>query len=127
VAADDVILLREAYSRPSFEEFGRFLHPDAVLHQVPDVPDADSFYGKDEFLRGVRLWMQEWDDFQFVPLEFIDGAAGVAVRIRLKGRGKGSGVEVEEELFHVWEIRDGLAWRCVVHRDEAAARRGAGV
>jgi hypothetical protein len=45
----------------------------------------------------------------------------------LVGRGKGSGIEIEQQIFHVWEMREGLPWRCEVHWEEADARRSAGV
>lgn len=127
VADEDLKLLREAYRTPNLEAFGEYLHPDAVLQQAPELPDADTYYGKGEFLRGVRRWLEEWDEHRFEPVEVLGGPKRVFMRIRLVGRGKGSGVEIEQDVFHVWEMRDGLPWRCVVYWSEADARRSAGL
>jgi ketosteroid isomerase-like protein len=127
VAAEDVQLLRDAYAKPTLHEFGECLHPNAILHQAPEIPDADTYQGKAEFLRGLRRWLEEWDEFRYVPVEVLEGRDRIFMRIKLVGRGKGSGVEIEQEIFNVWEMRDGLAWRCEVYWKEAEARQSAGL
>lgn len=125
--SEDADLLREALATHNLREFAQYLHPDAVLYQAPEIPDSGTYRGKDEFLRGLRLWLEEWDEFRYVPVEIEETACGLFVRLRLLGRGKGSGVEIEQQIFHFWQFRDGLLSRCEVYWSEDQARRAAGL
>ena len=126
MARTDAELVRDALSAPGLSAFGEYLHPDAVFYQAPEIPDADTYHGKREFLRGLRLWLEDWDEFRYVPEEIVEGER-LFVRVKIVGRGKGSGVEIEQQIFHVWESRDGLLSRCEVYWDESRARHAAGL
>ena len=56
VSKENVELLRELYARRTLEEFGASLHQDAEMRQARAVPDTDDYYGREGFLRGLRLW-----------------------------------------------------------------------
>ena len=120
-------MLLEAYSTPTWREFGEYLHPDAVLHQAREIPDAGTYRGKEEFLRGLRIWLEEWEDFRYRPVEILEGRDRIFMRINLEGKGKGSGVALEQEIFNVWEMREGRPWRCEVYWNEDDARQAAGL
>jgi hypothetical protein len=75
----------------------------------------------------VRLWLEEWEQFRYVPVEALEGPKRIFMRIKLLGRGKGSGIEIEQEIFHVWEMHDGRPWRCEVYWEESEARQAAGL
>jgi ketosteroid isomerase-like protein len=127
VSAEDVELLRRAYAARSLDEFGEYLHPDAVLHQAAEIPDSDTYHGREEFLRGLGRWLEDWERFRYVPVEVLEAPNGIFMQLNMVGRGKGSGVKIEQQVFNVWEMRDGLAWRCKVYWDEEPARREAGL
>ena len=57
----------------------------------------------------------------------VDAGDHVFVRVRLRGEGRESGVELEQLYFHVWEVRDGKAFRCRVYTDESEAKAAAGL
>jgi ketosteroid isomerase-like protein len=122
----DLELLREMYRARSLREFAESLHPDAELHQVPEVPDAADYYGRAEFVGGVRRWLEEWDEFEYRPEEVIDCGVRVLMRVRLWGRARASGLRIEQTLWHVWSFRDGMPWRCDVLWNEDGARALAG-
>jgi ketosteroid isomerase-like protein len=121
----DLELLREMYRARSLREFAASLHPDAELHQAPEVPDTADYCGRDEFVRGVRRWLEEWDEFEYRPEEVIDCGARVLMLVRLSGRARASGLALEQTLWHVWTFRDGMPWRCDVHWTGDGARTAA--
>lgn len=122
-----VELLRDMYGRASLREAAELLHPDAELHQASELPDTDDYYGREEFVRGTRRWLEEWDEFRYFPEDVIDLENGAFMRVRLAGRSKASGIELDQMIFHVWTFRDGMPWRCDVFWDERKALEAAGL
>jgi ketosteroid isomerase-like protein len=111
----------EAFNRGEYARARELLHPEAELHQQPEAPDTDSYYGRDEWERGFTLWLSEWDEPRFEPQEITGISQYVIMRVRVSGRGKSSGIETPTDLFHAWTLRDGKPQRCFVRstRDEA--------
>jgi ketosteroid isomerase-like protein len=130
VSQDHVELVRamyDAFNRGDASGSLEYLHADAELHQAPEQPDTDSYYGIAEFQRGLGDWLSGWDEFTFEPQAIVDAEPFVVMQIRLRGRGRGSKLESAQEVFHVWDFKDGKAWRCHVYWTEAEARRAAGL
>ena len=124
---ENVELLREMYRRRSLTEFADSLHPEAELHQALAIPDTDAYYGREEFVRGVSLWLEEWERFRYIPEDVIDLGERAFMRVRLSSRAKANGIKLDQTTFHVWTFRDGLPWRCEVFIDEERARAAAGL
>jgi ketosteroid isomerase-like protein len=120
-------LLRDIYGRRTIEEFAAELHPDVELNQGQMIPDTGEYRGRDEFVLGVRRWLEEWDTFRFTPEEVVDAGQRVFMRLRLWGRASRSGLVAEQAAFHVWTFRDGMPWRCEVYFEEEQARAAAGM
>jgi hypothetical protein len=127
MSQENVELLRGMYGRNTLWEFAESLHPQAELHQAGVMPDADDYFGRDEFLRGALLWHEEWEEFSYLPQGFADSGERVLVRVRVSGRGRNSGIELDLTLFHVWTFRENLPWRCQVFVDEAEALEAVGL
>jgi ketosteroid isomerase-like protein len=127
MSEENVETLRRMYGSGSVEELAAFLHPDAELRQAREIPDADAYVGRAEFLRGLQLWLEEWEDFRFSPEEIADFGERTLMRVRLAGRSRASGVELQATAFHLWAFRDGKPWRCDVYFDQAAALEAAGL
>ena len=121
MSTEYVELLRRIYASRTLAEFGEALHPDAVFNQDPSVPDTDDYYGRDEVLRGIELWLEEWEKFRWIPEEMIDLGERVFMHVRLIGRAKGSGIELNNVIYHLWTFKDGMPWRCEAFFDEAQA------
>jgi hypothetical protein len=45
------------------------------------MPDADDYFGWEEFLRGTLLWHEEWESFTYRPLGFRDFGERVLIRV----------------------------------------------
>jgi ketosteroid isomerase-like protein len=131
MSAADVAVIRElleAFNRGDYDGSTAMFHDEIELHQASEIPDTGTYVGKDEVVRGIVRWLSGFErGFQYVPEEMIDAGDCVYVRIRLHGRGRGSGVELDQEIFHVWEVRDGKAFRCRVFWRQDEAREAAGL
>jgi ketosteroid isomerase-like protein len=129
VAAGDAALVREMYELFNAGEYQRstgMLHPEVVLHQWQEVPDTDVYVGREGFVRGISRWLAGFEPgFQFQVGEVTEVGDRVLMQIALSGRGRGSGLELERSVFHVWELRDGMGYRCRVYSSEEEARRAA--
>ncbi len=118
----------EAFNAGDVERALTHLHPDAELHQAPELPDAGAYYGLPEFQRGMDLWLDEWESFRFEIEELIDVEDTVLMEIRLWGIAKGSGVESERRgVFHLWTFRDGKAQSCTAYFNRPDALEAAGL
>jgi ketosteroid isomerase-like protein len=131
MSAADLEFIREMLETFNRGERARslgYLHDDVELEQWGALPDSDDYVGKEEWQRGLRLWLDEFEpDFKFIPEELTDAGGSVVARITLRGRGRASGVEIDQEIFHVYEVREGKLRRCRVFTDETEARRAAGL
>jgi uncharacterized protein len=92
--------LYEAFDRGDVGGAWDLLHPEAELHQPPEIVDSDSYYGRDEFMRGLVVFLQEWEQARFEPQEFAEAGDGVIIVVRVSGTGKASGIETSAEFFH---------------------------
>jgi ketosteroid isomerase-like protein len=118
----------EAFNDGDAERALAYLHPEAELHQPPELPDGGAYYGLAEFQRGLNLWLEEWESFRYEIEELTDVGDKVLVEIRLWGIAKGSGVETERRgVFHLWTIRDRKAQRCDVYFNRPDALEAAGL
>ena len=131
MAASDVEVVREMYEHFNAGEYERataMLHEEVELHQADAIPDSDSYFGKDEFVRGLNRWLSGFEPgFQYRLDELIDGPERVLMRILLRGRGRGSGVELKQPIFNVWEVRDGKPYRLLAFFGGGEARAAAGL
>ena len=127
MSEENVERLRKVYASRTLAEASDLLHPEAEMHQAPEIPDTDDYYGRDEVVRGTARWLEEWEEFRFRAEEMRDLGQRVFVRVRLSGRARGSGATLDRAAFHLWEFRDGMPWRCDVFFSEAPALEAAGL
>jgi ketosteroid isomerase-like protein len=126
---DDVRFVCEMYealNRGETQKVLELLHPDAELHQDPSQPDSDSYYGREEFIRGYGRFINAWEEFRYDVEAAEQVGDCVLLSLRLWGRGRGSGAETTTSMFHAWTLRDGKAHRCFVRTTRAAALQAAG-
>jgi ketosteroid isomerase-like protein len=119
--ADLVGEMYEAFNRWDVPVGLQMLHPCPELHQPPEIVDSGSYYGVEEFLRGLSLFMEAWDEPRLEPQEVEQVGGDVILRVRVSGRGKASGMELSTQYFHAWSLRDGRPHRCVVRSTASEA------
>jgi ketosteroid isomerase-like protein len=130
MSRENVELVRtmyQAFNRGDTALALQMLHPSAELHQPPEMADAGSYYGREDFTRGLALWLREWDEPRYEPIEAREVAGNVIMRVRVSGRGRASGIPTDADFFHAWTVRDGKPHRCFVRSTEQAALEAVGV
>ena len=111
----------EAFNRGDFETGLTLLDPQPELYQAPQVVDAEAYIGLEAFVRGMLLFIEDWDDPRLEPQGVDEVGDFVVMRVRVSGRGRTTGLEMTTQFFHAWTFRDGRAWQCFVRstREEA--------
>jgi len=133
VASTNVELLRAMLERvgrhsENPEALYELLAPDVVMDTSQmELPDSGVYVGHDGVREFWRRWLGPWEEWEFVPEEFIDAGDKVVVAMHMRGRGKGSGVWVEQRHGQVWAFRDGKVVRHDLYPDLDQALRAAGV
>jgi ketosteroid isomerase-like protein len=119
--ADIVREMYEAFNRWDVAAGLELLHPEPELHQPPEIVDSEAYYGLEEFMRGLSLFMEDWDEPRLEPQRIEVLGADVLVQVRVSGTGRTSGIPLSTEYFHAWRLRDGRPHCCVVRSDGAEA------
>jgi ketosteroid isomerase-like protein len=119
--AEIVTGMYAAFNRGDFAAATEALHPDAELHQDPGVVDTGTYYGRDEFTQGFAIWLREWREAHFEPLEIGEEGDCVVMRVRVSGIGRASGLQGTVDFFHAWTLREGKPHRCFVRSSRAEA------
>jgi ketosteroid isomerase-like protein len=137
MSEENVEMLRSAYPLFSLQAategeldalFDDIADPEIELRPPPIYPDeVPSFRGLEETKGFLRRLAEVWEEWRFVPQEFIASETQVVVIGYLHARGKGSGVEVDTPGAHLWSFRDGKAARLEVYLDQAEALEAAGL
>jgi ketosteroid isomerase-like protein len=83
-------------------------HPDVVMVQPPEVPDAKTYEGRTAWAEAIADWPSQWEDFEMDLLEVIDVGDDTYVLVtRHRGRGRESGIDMDFRVFYVQRYRDG--------------------
>jgi ketosteroid isomerase-like protein len=102
------------------------LHDSEIeVYDRPEVPDPQVYRGHEGVRSSLRVSQVEFEELDLVPEEFLDAGDRVVVVFRFQGKGRRSGIPIDEQLAHVWTIRDGKAVRMEVHSGRDQALRAA--
>jgi ketosteroid isomerase-like protein len=91
------------------EAFAELLDVDFGIEEATDMPDSESYSGKDAFIANINKLAAEFDDLRIEPLEFVDLGEKLIVVVSMAGRGRASGAVVEMTFAQLWSIRAGKA------------------
>ena len=117
----------DATQRGDIEEAWSAVPHDCEFHPPPEFPDRAVRHGRDEiieYIQGVREAVPDWGG---EPDEFIDAGGGTyVVHIPMSGTSVGAGIPMAQDLFQVFELRDGRVSRIreFLHRDQAMRAAG---
>jgi ketosteroid isomerase-like protein len=137
MSEENVDLLRPAYALFNLNAvvdgkldalFDEIADPEIVIIPPPVYPDeASSFRGLEESKAFFRRLAEVWEDWRFVPEDFLAAGDYVVVIGYLHAKGKGSGAEIDTPGAHVWSFRDGKATQVQVHLNRGEALEAAGL
>jgi ketosteroid isomerase-like protein len=117
----------EAFNRDGPEAALAALAPDLEWHDLPDLPDAEVHRGHAGFLRSIKQFFGELEDYSVNVDEIIDHDEQIVVCARNSGRGRGSGARFEQRIFGVWTLRNRLVVRAVWFRTRDEALHAVGI
>ena len=130
MSRENLEIVREMYEAFNRGDAGtglRLLHPEPELDQAPEVVDAETYIGLDAFVRGMTLFMDDWDNPRLEPQDFDAIGDVVFMRVRVSGVGKTTRLEMTTQFFHAWTFRDGKPWRCFVRSTREEALKAVGL
>lgn len=118
--------------RGAYAAFGRgdipavlgVMDENIVWHEAEGFPYGGTYHGPDAVLNNVFMKLgTEWEGFQAVPDEYIDGGDTIVALGHYSGTYKKTGKGMRAPLAHVWRIRDGQAYEFRQYTDTALVQR----
>jgi uncharacterized protein len=132
MSAENVALIRAIYDAFAGGDIagvvGR-MSPDIVWNEAENFPYADRnpYRGPEAVLTGVFARIgAEWDGFEAIAEELIDGGDTVVAIGRYRGACRATGRSIDAQLAHVWRIEDGRAAAFQQYADTLQVARATG-
>ena len=101
--------------------------PDIEWVEDPQRADGRVYRGHDGVRESWERWLENWDEYQGEPEQFIDCGDDVLVVMRERGRGRVSGASVTARNFAVFTMHTGKIVRYREFYDEHAALKAVGL
>jgi len=132
MSQENVALIRAIYDAFAAGDIAGVLgamSPDIVWNEAENFPYADRnpYRGPEAVLHGVFARIgAEWDGFEVVAEELIDGGDTVVALGRYRGVCKASGRAIDAQLAHVWRVEGGRAAAFQQYADTLQVARATG-
>ena len=96
--------LVDAYLSGDVDSIVAHAHPEVEIFQVPELPGARAYYGREGMLEALLDWPLQWERFVLTPRQIfaVDDEWVLTVALH-SGRARQVGIDVEAEL--VWTVR----------------------
>lgn len=113
----ELALLREVYADWEQGNFRRtdYFDPEYELVYARDFLDEGEFHGPEEASRGWRRWLEEWEWWRVIPLEYIEAGDRIGVKVLVEGVSKSTGMTLTQESGNLFEFRDGRPCRITLY------------
>jgi ketosteroid isomerase-like protein len=113
----------DAYLSGDVDSIVEHAHPDVEIVQVPELPDARSYHGREGMLEALLDWPLQWERFALTPRRIfaVDDEWVLTVALH-SGRAR-IGLDVEAELVWAVRWRDRLITRWETYMTVEAALR----
>lgn len=102
----------DAFAKGDIPTVLGFLAPDIEWTEAEGFPYGGTYKGPNAVLEGVFMRLgTEWDGYSAVPDEFIDAGDTVVVLGKYSGKYKATGKSFQANFAHVWNVREGKAFK----------------
>ena len=81
-------IVNERGVRAATDALGHLLAPDFGLEEATEVPDPDSFTGRDAFIANMAKLEESFEELRLEPLEIVDLGESIMVVVAMRGRGR---------------------------------------
>jgi ketosteroid isomerase-like protein len=129
MSQENVEIVRQIYdgwSRGDFSVGTSLMAPEFEWHQHAEAVEPGSHRGA-AIGGAISKIFEVYEDFRFVPDEYIDAGDKVVVTARAQATGRGSGVELDVRYSFVWTVRRGKLADLTVFLDRSDALEAAGL
>lgn len=116
MSQDNVDTMREIFDlvndrgvAAATDAFADLLDPDFELVEASNVPDHESYSGRDAFIANMAKLEQSFEGLQIEPIEFVDLEDKLVAVVSISGRGRAGGAPVKTTFAQLWTLRDGKA------------------
>lgn len=99
----------DAWNRGEPEAAIELLSPEIEWHLPPNLPDAESWRGRDEVVQGLSSLSGSWSELRAEVRDLISAGDRVVALVRFQGQGATTGLPVEGVSVdaQVWTLREG--------------------
>jgi ketosteroid isomerase-like protein len=117
----------EAFTRGDLDTAFEFIDPSFEINDRV-VPEANpSERGPDALIANVRLVWDAFGEVAWEPREIVDRDDLILVRVHMSAKGHHTSLPIEEDVGHVYTMRDGKAVRLDIFRTWDSALEAAGL
>ena len=102
----------EAAGRNDTKAMLACLDSGVTVHEQESLPYKDIYIGHEGFQQLFQDLMSVWDDFQFVPQNFLDAGDVVVASVQLQGKSKATGKPLDMLMVELWQMKDGKGVDC---------------
>jgi ketosteroid isomerase-like protein len=118
----------EVFNAEGLDGTQHLRHPEIEVHDPPDFPDADRYFGEAAVRNLVESYKKLGWDGQFHCAEYLDAGQEVVVLWQVAGRAALGGVPIEVPAFgHVYAFEDGKVRRIRQYLTRTEALKAAGL
>jgi ketosteroid isomerase-like protein len=100
--------------------------PDAVIVEIADLPDTDTSRGHEGIVRWWMNWSDAFENAWIEPQDFLPHGDHVVVQTHQRFLSK-MGIEVEQDITHVFTLRNGKLAYATGYRDRTKALEAVGL
>ena len=117
----------DAFERGGLDALRDRLAPDFEIGDRVVPEGSPAARGPEALAQTVAELRDAFGDVRFQPLEFVDLGERVLVRVRIEGAAAGGELAIEEDIAHLYTLRDGLIARLDIYRSWSDGREAAGL
>lgn len=106
----------EAFARGDLEAAFELIDPSFEIHDRV-IPEASpSGQGPNALIANVGMVREAFGDVVWEPREIVDRGDRVLVRVHMSAKGHHTSLPIEEEVGHIYTLREGKAVRLDIFR-----------
>lgn len=117
-AVTPTVIVKLGYERYAARDFAgvfELLSPQIEIFQTDELPWGGSFHGHEGATRFFGL-IAQYTAATPVPLKYVEAGEDVAVIGRLTGTANGTGKPIDQDIVHIWTVKEGriVAFRAYI-------------
>jgi ketosteroid isomerase-like protein len=117
----------DAFNRRDVAAALAVAHPEIELHDLAELPDAETFRGHDGVRKLLALNYEPWEFVTTEIEQLIEVGDDILALMRNRARGRGSGVEIVQPRAALVGFRDDLIVRVRFFADHTDALEAVGL